>query len=167
MGLLPFYLLTLLLSMTGCKSNDDIVFDHERQQFETRADRILLEFIAPFGTTPDEEIYIIGPFNGNSLDPNAEGKYEDPTLDDACKLTKAPSGNAKWGIYLDPATFQGGKTLADGFRFYCENGAHMELPDFYEQSAVQELEIPAGTVGVLEGISKGYDAELSTEPFPD
>ena len=55
MGLLPFYLFTLLLSMTGCKSNDDIVFDHERQQFETRADRILLEFIAPFGTTPDTE----------------------------------------------------------------------------------------------------------------
>ena len=56
---------------------------------------------------------------------------------------------------------------ADGFRFYCENGAHMELPDAYEISAVRELEIPAGTVGVLEGISKGYDAELSTEPFPD
>ena len=56
---------------------------------------------------------------------------------------------------------------ADGFRFYCENGAHMELPDFYEISAVRELEIPAGTVGVLEGISKGYSAELSTEPFPD
>lgn len=127
MGLLPFYLLTLLLSMTGCKSNDDIVFDHERQQFETRADRILLEFIAPFGTTPDEEIYIIGPFNGNSLDPNAEGKYENPTLDDACKLTKAPNGNAKWGIYLDPATFQDGKTLADGFRFYSIKQGHEAL----------------------------------------
>ena len=56
--------LTLTGLMTGCKSNDDIVFDHERQQFETRADRILLEFIAPFGTTPTEEIYILGAFNG-------------------------------------------------------------------------------------------------------
>lgn len=55
----------------------------------------------------------------------------------------------------------------DGFRFYCETGAILELPDFYESSAVKKLEIPAGSVGVLEGISKGYDAELYTEPFPD
>ncbi len=55
----------------------------------------------------------------------------------------------------------------DGFRFYCENGAHMELPDWDEINAVRELEIPAGTVGVLEHASKGYEAELSTEPFPD
>ena len=55
----------------------------------------------------------------------------------------------------------------DGFRFYCENGAHMELPDAYESKAIRELEIPAGMVGVLEGISKGYDAELYTEPFPE
>lgn len=56
---------------------------------------------------------------------------------------------------------------ADGFRFYCENGAHMELPDHDEIHAVCALEIPAGTVGVLEHASEGYDAELSTEPFPD
>ena len=60
-------LLTLAGLLTGCKSDDDITFDHERQQFETRADRILLEFIAPFGTTGNEEVYIIGPFNGNTL----------------------------------------------------------------------------------------------------
>ena len=47
-------LLTLTGLLTGCKSNDDITFDHERQQFETRADRILLEFIAPFGTTAND-----------------------------------------------------------------------------------------------------------------
>ena len=68
-------LLTLAGLLTGCKSDDDITFDHERQQFETRADRILLEFIAPFGTTANEEVYIIGPFNGNTLTPDEEGKY--------------------------------------------------------------------------------------------
>ncbi len=111
-------LLTLAGLLTGCKSDDDITFDHERQQFETRADRILLEFIAPFGTTANEEVYIIGPFNGNTLTADEEGKYADPVLDDAFKLTKAPKSDVKWGIYLDPATFQNGKSLADGFRFY-------------------------------------------------
>ena len=33
-------LLTLTGLLTGCKSDEDITFDHERQQFETRADRI-------------------------------------------------------------------------------------------------------------------------------
>ena len=111
-------LLTLAGLLTGCKSDDDITFDHERQQFETRADRILLEFIAPFGTTANEEVYIIGPFNGNTLTADEEGKYADPVLDDAFKLTKAAKSDVKWGIYLDPVTFQNGKSLADGFRFY-------------------------------------------------
>ena len=92
-------------------SNDDLVFDHERQQFETQADKILLEFITPFGTTADEEIYIVGAFNGA----DQEGAvYEQPEY----KLTKAPKTDQKWGIYLNPATFVAGKTLADGFRFY-------------------------------------------------
>ena len=117
-----YSLFLALLALTGvissCKSNDDIVFDHERQQFETRADRILLEFIAPFGTSVEEEVYIIGPFNGNALTPDEEGNYEEPTLDEAYKLEKAEKSNAKWGIYLDPNSFVDGKTLADGFRFY-------------------------------------------------
>jgi hypothetical protein len=120
-------LLALTGFMSSCSNKEDIVFDHERQQFETRSDRVLIEFIAPFGTTADEEIYIIGPFNGNSLEPDAEGKYAAPTLGDACKLTKAPNGNAKWGIYLDPATFQDGKSLADGFRFYTLKQGHEAL----------------------------------------
>jgi len=94
--------------MSSCSSDDDIVFDHERQQFETRADRILLEFIAPFGTSVDEEIYIIGAFNGDSA---AIGNP-------AYLLTKAPKSDQKWGVYIDPNAFVGGKTLADGFRFY-------------------------------------------------
>ncbi len=101
-------LLTLTGLLTGCKSDKDIVFDHERQQFETRADRILLEYIVPFGTTPKEEIYIIGDFNGG----------EEAIGNEAYLLTKAEKSDAKWGVYLDPSTFIGGKTLADGFTFY-------------------------------------------------
>ena len=110
-----YSLLLTLLAFTGlmssCSSNEDIVFDHERQQFETRADRILLEFIAPFGTTADEEIYITGAFNGED---EAVGNPQ-------YLLSKAPNSNVKWAIYLDPSTFVGGKTLADGFRFYSKN----------------------------------------------
>ena len=110
-----YSLLLTLLAFTGlmssCSSNEDIVFDHERQQFETRADRILLEFIAPFGTTADEEIYITGAFNGED---EAVGNPQ-------YLLSKAPNSNVKWGIYLDPSTFVGGKTLVDGFRFYSKN----------------------------------------------
>jgi len=101
-------LLAALNVMTSCSSDEDIIFDHERQQFETRADRILLEFIAPYGTAVDDEIYIMGAFNGDSA---SMGKEE-------WKLMKAPGSDVKWGIYLDPATFVSGKTLADGFRFY-------------------------------------------------
>ncbi len=107
-----YSLVLTLLAVTGfmssCSSDKDIVFDHERQQFETRADRILLEYIAPFGTTPKEEIYIIGDFNGG----------EEAIGNEAYLLTKAEKSDAKWGIYLDPSTFIGGKTLADGFSFY-------------------------------------------------
>ncbi len=104
-------LLTLTGLLTGCKSDEDITFDHERQQFETRAERILLEFIAPFGTTADEEIYITGAFNGE----------EEAVGNPQYLLTKAPNSNIKWGIYLDPSTFVGGKSLADGFRFFSKN----------------------------------------------
>ena len=104
-------LLTLTGLLTGCKSDEDITFDHERQQFETRADRILLEFIAPFGTTADEEIYITGAFNGE----------EEAVGNPQYLLTKAPNSNIKWGIYLDPSTFVGGKSLTDGFRFFSKN----------------------------------------------
>ena len=107
-----YSLLLTLLAFTGfmssCSSDEEIVFDHERQQFETRADRILLEFIAPFGTTPDEEIYITGAFNGG----------EEAIGNSQYLLMKAAKSNEKWGIYLDPSTFEGGKTLADGFNFY-------------------------------------------------
>ncbi len=101
-------LLAVMSVMTSCSKDEDIIFDHERQQFETRADRILLEFIAPYGTAVDEEIYIMGAFNGDSASMGQE----------QWKLMKAPGSDIKWGIYLDPTTFVSDKTLADGFRFY-------------------------------------------------
>lgn len=100
--------LALMGLVSSCSDKDDIVFDHERQQFETRADRILLEFIAPFGTTADEEIYIVGAFNGDSA---AIGN-------EMWLAQKAPKSDVKWGIYLDPNTFEAGKNLSNGFRFY-------------------------------------------------
>ena len=125
-----FLALVALMGLMSSCSDKDIVFEHERQQFATRDDRILLEYIAPYGTTVDEEIYIIGPFNGNSLSPNEEGKYDTPTLDEIFKLVKAERSDAKWGIYLDPETFEEGKTLADGFRFYSvTQGNEVELGD--------------------------------------
>lgn len=107
-----YHLVLTLLAITGmmssCSEKEDVIFEHERQQFETRTDRILLEFIAPFGTTADEEIYILGAFNGDSA---AIGQEQ-------YRLTKAPDSDMKFGVYLDPANFEAGKTLADGFRFY-------------------------------------------------
>lgn len=99
--------LTLTSFMSSCSSKDEIVFDHERQQFETRADRILLEYIAPFGTTTGDEIYITGAFND-----------WDTSGDPQWLLTKGPTSDIKWGIYLDPTTFIPGTSLGDGFRFY-------------------------------------------------
>lgn len=99
--------LTLTGFMSSCSSKEDIVFDHERQQFETRADRILLEYIAPFGTTTSDEIYITGAFND-----------WDTSGDPQWLLTKGPTSDIKWGIYLDPTTFIPGTSLGDGFRFY-------------------------------------------------
>lgn len=107
-----YSLMLTLLALTGvmssCSEQEEIVFEHELQQFETRSDRILLEFIAPFGTTAEEEIYILGAFNGDSA---AIGNEQ-------YLLTKVPNSDIKWGVYLDAGSFVSGKSLADGFRFY-------------------------------------------------
>lgn len=92
----------------GCK-NENVVFDHEQPQFETRANAILIEFIAPTGTAVDEEIYIFGAFNGED-EKSVIGNVE-------WQLEKAANSDKKWGIYLFPDEFAEGKTLADGFAF--------------------------------------------------
>lgn len=98
---------SLALMLTSCKK-DEIVFDHEKPQFELKADAILMEVIVPAGTAAKEEIYLVGPFNGmDTLN------FENPLF----KLTKAAKNDSKFGIYLYPDEFVDGKTLADGFWF--------------------------------------------------
>lgn len=94
--------------MAGCKQ-EELVFDHELQQFETLDNAILIELIAPTGTAIDDEIYIFGAFNGED-ETSAVGKI-------AWQLEKASKSDKKWCIYLFPKDFVDGKSLADGFSF--------------------------------------------------
>lgn len=101
-------LMLALLPMLWACSKDEIVFDSELPQFETRAGYQLLEVIVPQATTATDRIYIAGAFNGG-----AEAAVGDPRWE----LEKAAKTDAKWGIYINPADFVDGKTLADGYRF--------------------------------------------------
>lgn len=105
------WLLALLFPFIGlvsCSSDDDIVFDHEQPMFDIQADKILLEVILPTGTSGDDEVYISGAFNGG--DEVAVGNAD-------WALQRTDKSSIKRGIYLDPAKFQGGATLADGYHF--------------------------------------------------
>ena len=98
----------LFLAAAACAPKEEIKFAHEEQAFDTRSDRILVEAILPQATAADDEVYIIGAFNGGEA---AVGNA-------AYRLTRSAAIPAKWGVYVDPSAFQGGKTLADGFTFY-------------------------------------------------
>lgn len=98
----------MLAWLSSCDNKDEIVFDHELPQFEVRDDAILLEVIMPQGTTPEEEIFIVGAFNGGEEVASQDLKWQ---------LEKASGNDIKWGIYLYPEDFVEGKTLADGFYF--------------------------------------------------
>lgn len=103
------WLLALLFPFVmGSCSEDDIVFDHEQPMFDIQEGKILLEVILPSTTTSDEEVYIAGDFNGGE---------EVAVGNDTWKLIRTEKSSIKRGIYLDPATFVNGKTLADGFHF--------------------------------------------------
>ena len=95
------------LAAFSCTS-EPLSFDHEQQAFETRSDMILIEAIMPQATTAEEEIYIIGAFNGG----------ESAVGNSAYRMTHSTAIASKWGVYLNPSAFQGGNTLADGFTFY-------------------------------------------------
>ena len=102
-------LLPLLGMVSSCSDKEDIVFDHEQAAFETKADAILMEAIMPASTTAEEDVYIVGAFNG--LDDKSvigNEKY---------KLTPSETIAEKRGIYLNPHDFVNGKTLADGYHF--------------------------------------------------
>lgn len=100
--------LPMMAALTGCDDKEEIIFDHEYPQFETRSDAVLFEVIMPTATSVDDKIYIVGDFNGG----------EDVAVGDPLwQLEKAQGNDVKWGIYLNPSTFVDGKTLADGFYF--------------------------------------------------
>lgn len=86
--------------LTGCKK-EEVVFDHEKPQFEVKDDAITLEVIMPTGTAADEQLFITGEFNGGE-------KYQ---------LSKAEGSDKKWGILLYAIDFAEGKSLTDGFTF--------------------------------------------------
>lgn len=103
-------LVLLLPTLFGCKETD-IIFDIEQPRFETRPGLELLEVICPYVTASNDQIYIIGAFNGG-LDAIGDPRW---------LLEKAPDTDvnvSKWGIYLNPKDFINGKTLADGYTFY-------------------------------------------------
>ena len=127
-------LVALVGILVGCQS-DPVEFDHEQPQFEIRANAILLELIAPTGTTADDEIYIFGAFNGLN-DTTAVGQLE-------WKLEKAQHSDSKWGIYLQPEDFVNGKTLKDGFSFVSvKEGAECDVQG---KPMLHQLDVTVGT----------------------
>lgn len=100
----------MAVAFVGC-TNEVLTFEHEKPQFETRADAILLEVILPSSSSANDQFYIVGDFNGGQEAVVGNAEWQ---------LSKASTDVAKWGIYLDPSKFVAGKTLADGFTFYSE-----------------------------------------------
>lgn len=125
-----FTYLSALLVAAACAPQLEINYDHEAQAFETRSDRILVEAILPQATAAGNEVYIVGAFNG----------YDAAIGNSVYKLTRSENNPAKWGIYLDPAAFQGGKSLADGFTFY-------NVQQGYERSSRNETVMHTLTIG--------------------
>ncbi|MDO4557302.1 MAG: hypothetical protein Q4B70_19485, partial [Lachnospiraceae bacterium] len=50
-------LLPLIALLSGCNDVDEIVFDHEKQEFPIKENAILLEVIMPVGSLADDEYY--------------------------------------------------------------------------------------------------------------
>lgn len=107
------------------------MFDSELPRFELRPGYQLLEVIVPWGTFADDEIYIVGDFNGGE-----EKAVGDPRW----LLQKAPDTDAKWGIYINPDDCIDGYTLADGYTFYnVQQGIERSL----DNEPVIHHEVPA------------------------
>ena len=117
LNILNLLALLLVVFTAGC-SKDEIIFDSELPRFELRPGYQLLEVIVPQGTLASDKIYITGEFNGG-MEAVGNPLWE---------LQKAPDTDVKWGIYLNPKDFVEGKTLADGYTFYCvEQGEERSL----------------------------------------
>lgn len=106
-NIITLLMLALLPMLWSC-DEEEIIFESELPQFETREGFHLLEVIVPTTTMTTDHIYIVGAFNGG-----AEAAVGDPRWE----LEKAANSDAKWGIYLNPADFIEGTSLADGYKF--------------------------------------------------
>ena len=85
----------LFLAAAACAPKEEIKFAHEEQAFDTRSDRILVEAILPQATAADDEVYIIGAFNGG------EGNWKPALYSDLAALTRY-SGSTQtraWNAY--------------------------------------------------------------------
>ena len=80
----------LFLAAASCAPREEIQFAHEAQAFDTRSDRILVEAILPQATAADDEVYIIGAFNGG----------EAAVGNSAYRLTRSVAIPAKWGFHF-------------------------------------------------------------------
>ncbi len=125
-----YLILPVLALAASCAKTEPIEFAHEQQAFKTQSDKILLEVIMPQASASTDEIYIVGDFNGGEA---AIGNA-------SYLMTHSETITSKWGIYLDPAQFQGGKTLADGFTFY-------NVEQGYERSSRNEAVSHKLTIG--------------------
>ena len=139
----------LMLPVFGACSKEEITFDCELPAFDTREGYQLLEMIAPLGTKEDDKIYIVGEFNGGEA---AIGNPE-------WELEHSTTNDAKWGIYLNPSTYQNGKTLADGYYFYSkEQGRQVSL----ENDSIFNTENPA--VGQRANVIVWHWAQFFEKP---
>ena len=125
-----YLILPVLALAASCAKTEPVDFAHEQQAFKTLSDKILLEVIMPQASASTDEIYIVGAFNGGEA---AIGNA-------SYLMTHSETITSKWGIYLDPAQFQGGKTLADGFTFY-------NVEQGYERSSRNEAVSHKLTIG--------------------
>ena len=125
-----YLILPVLTLAASCAKTEPIDYAHEQQAFKTLSDKILLEVIMPQASASTDEIYIVGAFNGGEA---AIGNA-------SYLMTHSETITSKWGIYLDPAQFQGGKTLADGFTFY-------NVEQGYERSSRNEAVSHTLTIG--------------------
>lgn len=104
---ISFLLMIFALFFSSCSEDEKLVFEHEKPQFELQSGSILVEVVVPRNTLSGEDIYIVGDFNGGE---NAIGNSN-------YKLTVSSKTQYRWGVYLNPADFETGKSLSDGFWF--------------------------------------------------
>lgn len=120
----------MVLPLLASCSKEEIVFDLDRQFFPTREGYQLLEVVVPTNTPTNDEIYIVGDFNGG----------EDAIGNPLWQLQKSDENDLKWGIYINPSDLQDGKTLADGYYFYSkQNGKEAAINNM----EVKHTECPA------------------------